>query len=217
MSFAGRRPAAWIFVLLTASAVLGSCRPKVPQITSTYVDTFTRAEIGPAWNDTGGGYKIVDGVVHVKGAYNHPLWLRHRLPANALIEVDVTSHSSVGDAKVEIYGDGESFDPDKAGYIATGYVLIFGGWGNALSIIARKNEHNEGVKASRSDIKVVPGQTYRFSITRKNGLIDWKIDGKPFLTFDDPEPLSGRGHEFFGFNNWESDVRYDNLSIRPLE
>ena len=42
-----------------------------------------------------------------------------------------------------------------------------------------------------------------------------KLDD-PFLVFDDPSPLADQGHEYFGFNNWESDTWFDNLVITPL-
>jgi len=32
----------------------------------------------------------------------------------------------------------------------------------------------------------------------------------------DPNPLQGRGHDHFGFNNWQSDLWFDNLKITPL-
>jgi hypothetical protein len=33
---------------------------------------------------------------------------------------------------------------------------------------------------------------------------------------NDREPLSGRGHDHFAFNNWDSDLWFDNLRITPL-
>ena len=39
---------------------------------------------------------------------------------------------------------------------------------------------------------------------------------RPFLVYDDPHPLEGAGHEYFGFNNWETDTWFDNLVISPL-
>ena len=41
------------------------------------------------------------------------------------------SKSPDGDIKLELYGDGESFDPDQGTYFPTGYVFVFGGWSNA--------------------------------------------------------------------------------------
>jgi hypothetical protein len=131
------------------------------------------------------------------------------------IDLDVTSKSPAGDIKVELYGDGESFDPDKGSYTSTGYVLIFGGWHNSLSVICKQEEHGAGRKAERSDTHVEPLRRYHFAITRRGGAIDWAIDGRPFLSWTDPEPLGGPGHEYFAVNDWETDVTFDNLSIRP--
>ncbi|MCG5053172.1 MAG: hypothetical protein KA712_09460 [Myxococcales bacterium] len=211
----GHGPASLLRLALFAAG-LAACKAKVPQIEAPFVESFNQAEVAPVWHDTGGGYTLVEGKLSAKGARNHPLWLRKRLPRNAVIELDAVAQTPNGDIKVEVWGDGESFDPDGNSYIATGYVLIFGGWRNSLSIIARQNEHNDGVKAQRADKRVEPGRSYHFTITRKDGTIDWKVDGEPFLSYADPQPLEGSGNEYFGFNNWETEVRFDNLSIRPL-
>jgi Farnesoic acid 0-methyl transferase len=202
--------------LALASILDLSCHAKSGAIETPFSDDFERAELGGGWNATSPEYRIAGGALEVSNAYNHPAWLRSRLPANAVIELDVASKSSDGDIKVELYGDGASYDPDKGSYDSTGYVLIFGGWHNTLSIIARLEEHGAGRKAQRADVKVVPGQRYHFTITRKNGAIDWAIDGKPFLAWTDPEPLAGPTHEYFAVNDWEADVTFDNLHIRPV-
>ena len=44
----------------------------------------------------------------------------------------------------------------------------------------------------------------------------WFIDDQPFLTYQDPSPLAGQAHEHFAFNNWDSDLYFDDLVIRPL-
>jgi len=94
-------------------------------------------------------------------------------------------------------------------------VLIFGGWNNSLSVICRNNEHDEGRKAERRDRPVEPGRRYHFTVTRKGGAIDWSVDGAPFLSWTDPAPLAGAGHEHLAFNDWEADVSFDNLAVRP--
>jgi len=127
----------------------------------------------------------------------------------------VMSKSPTGDIKLELFGDGESFDPDKGSYMSTGYVFIFGGWQNSLSVICRNNEHDDGRKAARRDMRVEPNRSYRFTITRQGGTLDWSVDGRPFLSWTDPQPLTGAGHEYLGVNDWESAVSFDNLSIRP--
>jgi hypothetical protein len=203
----------WICGLALATAV--GCRARPPRVDAPFTDDFERAELGPEWNATSTAYRLAGGQLEVSDGYNHPAWLRRRLPPDVIIDLDVTSKSPAGDIKVELYGDGESFDPDKGSYTSTGYVLIFGGWHNSLSVICRQEEHGEGRKAERGDVRVVPLRRYHFTITRRRGAIDWTIDGRPFLAWADPAPLDGSGHEFFAVNDWEADVTFDNLSIRP--
>ena len=54
--------------------------------------------------------------------------------------------------KVEVFGDGSSYDPDGGRYTATGYEVIFGGWYDAKSIIARMDEH--GTELAEEDLSV---------------------------------------------------------------
>lgn len=210
-------PARWALVSLSLLSLVASagCRTKDPPITSLFRDDFERVDLAGSWNATSPEYRIDGGKLRVSNAYNHPAWLRRKLPTDATIDVDVVSRSATGDIKVELYGDGESFDPDKGGYVSSGYVLIFGGWQNSLSVICRNNEHDEGRKAERREPRVQPGRSYHWTVTRSGGTIDWRVDGQPFLTWTDPTPLTGSGHEYLAFNNWESDVSFDNLEIRP--
>jgi hypothetical protein len=203
--------------LALVAGATGGCRAKDPTITAPFRDDFERAELGPSWKATAPEYHIAGGKLSVANAYNHPAWLRRKLPQDAVIDMDAVSRSPAGDLKIELYGDGESFDPDKGGYVSTGYVLIFGGWHNSLSVICRNNEHDDGRKAERHDVRVVPGQTYHWTITRRGGTIDWKIDGQPFLAWADPAPFGGSGHEYLAIDDWESDVSFDNLEIRPAQ
>ena len=92
------------------------CRPaaaRSPAIDAPFTDDFERAELGATWNATSTDYRIAGGKLTVSNAYNHPAWLRRRLPHDVVIDFDVISKSPAGDIKVELYGDGESFDPDK--------------------------------------------------------------------------------------------------------
>ena len=210
--------------LVLASAVLAggaACKPRIQTIDAPFTDRFERVDIGPDWLDTSNGARIKDGKLNLVRAYNHPIWLRRKLPRNVQIDFDAVSQSPAGDLKVELFGDGESFDSDKGRYDPTSYMIVFGGWNNSKSIISRLGEHDEAVKAARdregAQPLVVLGRSYHFTITRRGGLIDWKIDGAPYLSWDDPEPLAGSGHEFFAINDWEADVSFDNLTIRPLD
>jgi hypothetical protein len=200
--------------LLLPLVMLAACAPKDPAITAPFSDSFERPGLGADWHNTGGPYHIEGGALKVKGAYNHPLWLRRKLPKDAVIELDATSRSPAGDIKVEVYGDGETFARTRGAYTASGYVFIFGGWHNSKSMIARQDEHAPGQPA-RTQPKVVVGHTYHMKLVFKGTSITWYIDGQEFLTRDDPQPLRGKGHEYFGFNNWESDLTFDNLKITP--
>ena len=206
-----------LLLALVVAALGTGCRVKEEAITAPFSDDFQRSELGSSWNATAPAYHISDGRLTVANAYNHPAWLRKKLPRNAAIEFDAMSKSPAGDLKIELYGDGESFDPDKGGYVSTGYVLIFGGWRNSLSVICRNNEHDDGRKAERTAPRVELGRTYHWSITRKDGAIDWRVDGQPFLAWNDPEPLAGTGHEYLAVDDWEAEVSFDNFKIRPLQ
>jgi len=198
-----------------AVALLPACRAKTPAIDGPFKDEFERAELGADWNVTSPDYRIAAGKLTVSNAHNHPAWLRRRMPHDVVIDVDAMSRSPAGDIKLELFGDGESFDPDRGAYTSSGYVLIFGGWSNSLSVICRQEEHGAGRKAARADIRVEPNRTYHFTITRRGGALDWTIDGRPFLAWTDPEPLAGAGHDFLAVDDWEAELSFDNLTIRP--
>ncbi|HVV83461.1 MAG TPA: hypothetical protein VHE35_10335 [Kofleriaceae bacterium] len=209
--------AAAVAAATAAVAAAAGCKVREPSaIDSSYTDDYERDSIGGDYNKTGAGYRVADGALNAHGAHNHPLWLARRLPPGDLqIDLDAWSNSPDGDIKVEVYGDGHSFDPDAGRYMATSYVLVFGGWHNQKSILANRDEHGTTM-ASRTTPKVVPGKHYHWRILRKGAVIDWYIDDMttPFLHYDDPDPLSGPGHDYFAFDNWESDTWFDNLVIR---
>jgi hypothetical protein len=198
-----------------ALASLPACRAKVPAIDAPFTDDFQRADLGANWNATSDEYRIADGKLTVSNAHNHPAWLRRRLPHDVVVDVDVLSKSPSGDIKLELFGDGESFDPDRGAYTSSGYVLIFGGWSNSLSVICRQEEHGSGRKAGRGDVRVEPNRTYHFTVTRRGGALDWAVDGRPFLAWTDPEPLAGAGHEYLAIDDWEAPLTFDDLRIRP--
>jgi hypothetical protein len=188
-----------------------------PPITAAFTDQFERADLGDLYLPSGDGYALRTGALSAHGAHNHPLWLKRKLPDNVRIDFDCWSTEKRGDIKVEVFGDGHSFDPDGGRYTATGYEVIFGGWYNAKSIIARLDEHGKDM-VERALPKVVPNQRYHWRIERKGGTLTWWIDDltKPFLEYADPDPLTGSEHAYFAFNNWETDTWFDNLVITPL-
>ena len=203
-----------IIALLILIAITIGCTKSEP-IKSPFADNFDRPQVGDQYLNTGGPYQIVSGALQIKGAFNHPLWLKKKLPANATIEFDVTSRTTDGDIKVEAWGDGRSHATTKGAYLATSYVFIFGGWGNRLSALCRMDEHAPDRK-TRNDMKVEINRAYHWKIQKKGAKVKWYIDGKLFLEREDKEPLSGDNHSYLGFNNWQSDIIFDNLKISPL-
>jgi hypothetical protein len=203
---------------ILALAALCGCKIKdPPPIKDPWTDTYDRDSVGDDYYASGDGYRVVHGALNAKGAHNHPLWLRAKIPRDARIEFETWSTENRGDIKVEVFGDGHSYDPDAGRYTATGYEVIFGGWFNSKSIIARQDEHGSDV-VERALPKVVPNQHYKWRIDRKANQLTWFIDDmtNPFLQYVDQRPLEGMGHDYFGFNNWETDTWFDNLVISPL-
>jgi hypothetical protein len=205
-------------LLISMVCLVGACpseRPLEP-IAAAWRDDFERASLGDAWSATApDGYRVRGGALSAKGAYNHPLWLRRPLPADATIELDVWSMSPDGDLKLELYGDGRSYAKDRGQYTATGYVAIMGGWSNSISTLVAGNEHRED-RPERRAPKVEVGKRYHWKLVKRGATVDWFVDdmATPFLSFTGEPPHRGPG--FLGINNWQSDAWFDNLSITPL-
>ncbi|MCX4242324.1 hypothetical protein [Paraliomyxa miuraensis] len=177
-------------------------------------DDFERDELGPDWHVTGPGASLERGVLVIEDLHNHPLWLTHPLPDDVRVEFDARATTEEGDIKVELCGDGKS-RATSMNYVATGYVVIFGGWNNTLNAIVRNNEHGRQRETS-SEPKVEPGQRYHFSITRSGNELRWEIDGREVLSYEDDAPLRGPGHDHFAFSGWEAQTHFDNLVIEAL-
>jgi hypothetical protein len=183
-------------------------------------------ELGRDWIAT------VPGVWHIEGgrlcgerAHNHGIWLKRVLPVNARIEFDAVSDATDGDLKAEYWGDGRSSATALSYTNATSYLTIFGGWHNKFHVLARLNEHGGDRKEVNVDPNsddprekpVVAGQIYRFKVERTDGkTVKWWVDGNEMLSYADPAPLTGPGHDHFGFNDWEVKVCFDNVRVVPL-
>ncbi len=205
-------PRVFLLLLFAVSACTPQGDPKIGAEGLT--DNFDRAKLGKDWNKTGGSWRIRDGQLRIRGARNRPLWLRRRLPRDARIEFDVRSMSKDGDIKVEVYGDGES-KAENDSYTATSYVIIFGGWGNTKNVLARMDEHGDD-RVVGPVLPVTMEHTYHMKIERRGDTITAWVDDQELVSMTDPDPLSGPGHDHFGFNNWQSELWFDNLRITPL-
>ena len=179
------------------------------------------------WMATAPGiWHIENGRLCGEHAKNHGLWLKRTLPVNARIEFDAVSYSSDGDLKAEFWGDGRSYATALSYTNATSYLTIFGGWHNKFHVLARINEHGNDrkeitvVDLNSDDVRerpVIAGQVYRFKVERNDGkTVRWWIDGNEMLTYSDTAPLTGIGHDHFGFNDWDVKVCFDNVRVVPL-
>src|SRR6266849_3083345 len=195
---------------VVAVSIIG-CRIERQPPGEAFADDFQRPALGEAWRPTSGHYRIAASELVVDHAYNHPLWLTKPLPRDAVIELDCWSNDPAGDIKFEAWGDGRSY-AHSASYTYSGYVFIFGGWHNQLSAIARMNEHGSD-RQTRGDVRVERGRRYHFRIARRGRQIEWQVDGAPFLRFDDPRPLEGPDHAYFGFNDWEAELHFSKLRV----
>jgi hypothetical protein len=194
-------------------------------LAAPFVERFDRAEVGPDWTSTGGSWRLEGGRLCVEHARNHPLWLRRRLPVNARIEFDAVTGSDEGDLKAEFWGDGRSAADSISYNDATSYLTIFGGWKNSFHVLARIDEHAPDRPEVRLDDssddlrmrKVEKGRSYHFKVTRDDGhTVRWLVDDLEILTYADPKPLAGPGHDHFGFNDWDIRACFDNLTVTPL-
>lgn len=202
--------------LLAFATLLTACPEKGPAtITGAFADRFEGAALADHWHSTGGPYRVLSGRLNVSYAYNHPLWLRPRLPRDAEIRFTAESRSPDGDVKVELWGDGQSAATSKGAYTSSGYVLIHGGWKNRITVLARMDEHGKD-RLERRDMKIETARVYRWRVVRRGSKLTWWIDDSLVHEMDDPAPLHGDGHAHLGFNDWESEVFFDDVEIKAL-
>lgn len=189
-----------------------------PPVTARWTDSFDRAKPGRDYLRTGPGFTVEYGALRASAAHAHPLWLRKKLPHDVRIEFDTWG---TGDIEIDVFGDGKSFAPDPARTTSTGYELIFSGPSSARSVIARLDERGKDV-VQRALPKVEASRHYHCKIERSGTTLTWWIEGGiddmqlPFLVMNDPHPLEGTGHEYFGFDGGPADTWFDNLVITPL-
>jgi hypothetical protein len=184
------------------------------------------SNLGPAWGQAGTNvWHIDNGRLCASNAHNHGVWLQRTLPVNARIEFDAISDDLDGDIKAEFWGDGRSAATGVSYTNATSYLTLFGAWKNTSHAIARLNEHGNDRKIIKIDKTsddpreqpVTAGQVYHFKVERTDGkTVRWSVNGLEYLTFPDPQPLAGMGHDHFGFNDWETKVCFDNVKVTPL-
>lgn len=186
--------------------------PKPAQRVLVFSDDFNRAELGPQWRrgkgEGGSGqWTLKDGALHASNIKNDALWLQKPLPERVRVEFEATALSADGDLKVEIFGDG--------GHHESGYIIIFGGWKNALDVIARLDEHGED-RIARPSRRARQNHPHKLAIERDGDTLRWFVDDQLVIAYADKRALRGPEHRFFAFNDWTAPVRFDNLKVYEL-
>ena len=125
-----RRSLAIMALLLGAGAHPGcTCTdlgmpPQGSAISAPYTDSFDRPELGPDWSTAStDAYRIENGELVARRAYNHPLWLRRALPAEIPVERYVEGY-----AKSQCVGTAEDCFRDLAFFAERGvrfFILYF--------------------------------------------------------------------------------------------
>lgn len=179
--------------------------------TLVFSDNFERAELGADWTvKHPGEWVIEDGGlvakrVKVYGDRNKGVWLLRKLPKKARIEFIGEVRSATGDIKCEVFAKDATHE--------AGYSLIFGGWDNSINTITRLGEHEPNRVIQRPHVPVQRKKRYKWSIVRTDHAVRWYVDGTFMASYNDREPVYG---PYFAFNNWLSDVRFDDLKVFKL-
>ncbi len=195
-----------LLLSLVAVLTLVGCKKQVAESNSAlpFSDNFDRDALGPNWFPSGGHWVIDKGTAYTAGANNAPCFLKVPLPDDVVVEVDVKSETKAVDCKIELMTDGRTHQ--------SGYIFILGGWDNKLSVIARLDEHGTDRKV-KNPTGMRGGENHRWRIEKKGGDIKWYIDGTLYMTYEDAEPLHGKGHNRLALSNWQNQIRYDNLRV----
>jgi len=190
-----------------AAAPLYTLNPADPAAAAALLRQARRAPADQGFTAAEGAWWVEGGRLHARGAHNAALWLPVLLPRDARVELSVRAESDEGDAKCELFGDGETHQ--------SGYVLINGGWKNRLRVIARRDEHDEQRREDdRCAGRCAPrGVEQRWVIERRGGELAWYIDGRLALALRDARPLEGRG---LALNAWEAHVSFGEVRVYDL-
>ncbi|MEE8409629.1 MAG: hypothetical protein V3T05_08490 [Myxococcota bacterium] len=230
-------------VLPAMMVAVGACQSGGKTVaTIPYAQDFESGALGPEWSSRAAGWQVV-GVVNGRlfndGAHNVPLWLSAPLPNDVRVTMDAESKSDAVDLKFEIFGDGARHE---SGYI----VILAGWSNSRSIIarLAEHGERHDGVRtpevtqslrdevakdeaaAARShrgrrdlvqrSARLQPNRVYKLRFEKEGHDLRFFVDDALHMEYFDPSPLGGHGHDRFAFNNWASQVYFDNLKIEAL-
>lgn len=189
------------------SALVYALDPADARAAERLLRSARRAQPDQGFKADEGAWWVEGGRLHVRGAHNAALWLPVSLPRDARVELSVRAEDAEGDAKCELFGDGQTHQ--------SGYILINGGWKNRLRVIARRDEHDERRREDqRCAGRCAPqGVEQRWVIERRGRTLTWYIDGRVALELKDAHPLKGPG---LALNGWEAHVSFGPVKVYDL-
>jgi hypothetical protein len=176
-----------------------------------FSDSFDRSDVGSDWTVRHAGEWLIEAgelkAVRVaeEEVRNQGVWLNRPLPDKVRVTFKARALSKVGDTKCEIFGTESKHE--------SGYSIIFGGWNNSINTITRKGEHEPRRVVQSPHRPVENGKTYTWTVVRTDHVVRWYVDGTFMIAYDDNDPVRGNA---FGFNNWATDVRFDDVQVFAL-
>ena len=120
-----------------------------------------------------------------------PAWLRRKLPHDVVVEVDACPRARPATSSWRCSATANRSIPTRPATPLRGTCSCSAA-GATASVIGRQGEHGDGPRSS-AGTAVETNRSYQFTITRRGGPLDWLVDGQPFLSWTDPEPLTGSG------------------------
>lgn len=185
--------------------------------TRVFFDDFNRDTLGERWvterlkdEPLPSTWQIKDGWLYNDDAKNQGLWAEI-IPTTGTVRIEFSAVSSkdskgrfVGDLKCEAFATGPGHEK--------GYSFINGGWSNKFDTIAKLGEHSADDKRKPS-LPVVEDKVHRYAIIVTERQLHFLRDGDHLYTFDDPQMVRG---PWFGFNNWLTNARFDDLAVYTL-
>lgn len=179
-----------------------------------FFDDFERDTLGERWvlerlpgEAKPATWRIEGGWLRNDDARNQGVWAKI-LPERGDVRIEFLAVSDppksgkfVGDLKCEAFAS-------EAGH-ERGYSFINGGWSNQFDTIAKLGEHSADDKRKPA-LPVAEGKVHRYAVLRDGKRLHWFRDGAHLYTYDDANPVSG---PWFGFNNWLTNARFDELAV----
>lgn len=179
-----------------------------------FFEDFERPTLGDKWvlerlpsEPNPAAWAIEGGWLRNKDAKNQGAWIK-ALPEQGDVRIEFLAVSDKpetgrfpGDLKCEAFAT----DPGHE----KGYSFINGGWNNQFDTIARLGEHTADDKR-KAALPVAEGKVHRFAVILDGKKLHLFRDGTHLYTYPDPRPVRG---PWFGFNNWLSNARFDELAV----